>query len=85
MQIEIYRRTKRKLTFNDVNDSKHTAKREERDLTRKRNHVLVSCIKEENYLKMKNMIETHSFIKEEHNLKIQRILLEIERRFTLKN
>ncbi|CAG5019243.1 unnamed protein product [Parnassius apollo] len=71
-------RTKRKLSFNRMNDNIHTTKREDRDLTRKRNHVLVSCIKEEHDLKMKNMMEAHSFIKEEHNLKIQKILLEKE-------
>ncbi|CAK1588985.1 unnamed protein product [Parnassius mnemosyne] len=77
MPTEIVRR-KRKLTFNDVNDNKYTAKREERDLTRERNHILVSCIKEEHGLKMKNMLEAHNFIKEEHNLKIQQMLLEKE-------
>ncbi|CAK1592299.1 unnamed protein product [Parnassius mnemosyne] len=51
---------------------------EERDLTRERNHILVSCIKEEHGLKMKNMLEAHNFIKEEHNLKIQQMLLEKE-------
>ncbi|CAG4938823.1 unnamed protein product [Parnassius apollo] len=71
-------RTKQKLSFNRMNDNIHTTKREDRDLTRERNHVLVSCVKEEHDLKMKNMMEAHSFIKEEHNLKIQKMLLEKE-------
>ncbi|CAG5009058.1 unnamed protein product [Parnassius apollo] len=68
-------RTKWKLSFNRMNDNIHT---NDRDLTRERNHVLVSCVKEEHDLKMKNMMEARSFIKEEHNLKIQKILLEKE-------
>ncbi|CAG4974949.1 unnamed protein product [Parnassius apollo] len=77
MQSEIDRRMKRKLTFNHMNDNTliHTTKRKERDLTRELNHVLVACVKD---IKMKNMTEAHTFIKEERNLKTKKILLEKE-------
>ncbi|CAB3251175.1 unnamed protein product [Arctia plantaginis] len=58
---------KRKLPFNDDNKPKHLGK----EFTKERNHVLLSCIREEHELKMKNIMEIHRFATEEHNLRIQ--------------
>ncbi|CAB3241689.1 unnamed protein product [Arctia plantaginis] len=42
-----------------------------KEFTKERNHVLLSCIREEHELKMKNIMEIHRFATEEHNLRIQ--------------